>query len=182
MRRLSNHVYECLEKCGYKLIAAGDRDGMSCADCGAPMNPIGYAKPGEMAGWSRTPKKKVYIDARLSYLDRLIDIYKANTNPSLANTIDRIAKVCNSIEKDLGLSEPFKVGDLKTNITVNADVLVEAIKKVEEIKRAKAGGFIKPSEEDAVCPRCFAPEGTAHWKYCLKLPNSYGLTTHNGDE
>lgn len=155
MRRLSNHVYECLEKCGYKLIAASNRDGMSCADCGSPMYGIREAKPGEKIGWSREPKpKKVSIDDKLKYLDLVRKI----GNP------ERIKRVCNSIEKDLGLSDDYDVLDTRTmdgkgglvkvpiGNMYDPSVLTEMWESehVAIGRFVPDGAYVKPSEEDAI--------------------------------
>ncbi|OBZ13347.1 hypothetical protein [Bacillus sp. FJAT-26390] len=96
---------------------------------------------GELLAENKNLKQKASINDKLQYLDRLhSDKFK---------NADRIKRVCDSIEKDLGLSKPFKVGDLKVNIKIDVDDLIARLKEAMG-KVPHTGGYVKASEEAAI--------------------------------
>jgi len=159
VRKLNKYVYQCVMECGY-MATNYNRDGQSCPDCGAALKPIGHAKPEDKIGWHREPvKKRVSIDDKLQYLDRLIQIDGQQTAFVEQQEVEkRMKRVCNSIEKDLGLSvnehqeDAIKYAGSYVTVPIDTDNLVKAVR--DAVMKPATGGIVTSYPLRQRCSKC----------------------------
>ena len=157
-------TYQCV-KCNHSFDGESKRfDGAYCPECMGPVVSVGgvvsnqvvtmvgdkpesiiVPKGGVVMGEGRSNVHTIEI--KLRYLEELRRLKEARRGlEDTAKCEIRIARACDSIEKDLGLDKPFNVGDLTMNVNVeiSPDVKVELAKcgwKIEEITKEIAKAY-----------------------------------------